>query len=255
MMNTFRAYTLTRGRCYSMDHNVKAKTEVSGFAADAELSVTQRKKQGGAPSIRRRKYRTAGKTRKKEQLFDARSMMIKCSICAAACAAVLLAKWANIPAAEGALTALKTTLSEDETAEDILGRLKFVELPGMIQVFSNSGKLQLPIAAHQFEYIEDDSILVLTAENSSTVKAGMSGVVKETGIDAVRGKYIRIRSESDADLFLYGLSDISAEVGQPLCADDDVGAVSALSKVYVAITVSGRPQNPSAFFELPTQGL
>jgi len=193
--------------------------------------------------------------KRNDRFFDASSMLIKCGVCAAACAAVLLIKWAEIPAAESALSTLKTSLNEDESIDEMLGRLKFVELPGLIQVFSGSGKFDPPIVSTKTEVFDGGRLLAITAETETPAKACLTGTVKETGIDATLGNYVRIRGDNDTEIYLYGLSNVSVETGQPLNADDDVGKVSAQTPVYVAITVRGRPEEPEKYFALPSKPL
>ncbi|MBQ6693225.1 MAG: hypothetical protein IJN00_07810 [Clostridia bacterium] len=232
-----------------MEKRALSKTEISPFTADREQHASHR-----APQKRKaHKGNKRGRVQKHDPHFDARSMMVKFGICAAACAAVLLIKEAKIPAAQSALSSIRETLSEEENIDDMLGKLQFVELPGMIQVFSDSGKILPPIVFDKYELTDDDRLLSLTAKQDCAVKATIRGTVKETGIDAERGNYVRIRSENDTELFLYGLSQISVEAGQPLQASDDVGVVSAMSPLYVAITVSGRPQEPLNYFSISAE--
>ena len=136
--------------------------------------------------------------------------------------------------------------------DDMLGKLKFVELPGILEVFSSSGKLQPPIEANESESLRDSTLLALTAGQEQNVSACLDGSVKETGADKDLGNYVRIVASDDKELFLYGLSSISVEVGQPLLKSDYVGSIEAGEKLYVGLLIQGQPENPAAYFILKT---
>lgn len=224
----------------------KMQTEISGFV----LSDAERNYRNSASNFRyrKRKKTSSANRESREETVSANSMLIKFSICAASCAAVLLLKWADIPAADSALSVLKTAVNEEYDPDDALGRLKFVELPGMIEVFADSIKLSLPLESGSKALADDSRLLVLTSAADSSVKACMNGTVKETGIDGEYGNYVRIRGENDTDLFLYGLSSTTVEAGQPVHSTDDVGSITAEKPLYVRLTVEGRPQNPADHF-------
>ena len=143
-------------------------------------------------------------------------------------------------------------MNEESELDDMLGKLKFVELPGILEVFSSSGKLQPPIEANESESLRDSTLLALTAGQEQNVFACLDGSVKETGADKDLGNYVRIVASDDKELFLYGLSSISVEVGQPLLKSDYVGSIEAGEKLYVGLLIQGQPENPAAYFILKT---
>ena len=200
------------------------------------------------------KKRSSRKAAQK-QPFDATSMLIKCGICAAACALVLLLKWIGTPATDKALQTVNEAVNEDSELDEMLGKLQFVELPGILEVFSSSGKLQLPINASQAQSAQDDTLLALTSESEQYVIACMDGSVKETGLDQELGSYVRIASTDDMDLYFYGLSGVSVEVGQPLLESDYVGSIKAGDTLYVSLFVKGKPENPAGYFSLPAENV
>lgn len=180
-------------------------------------------------------------------------MLIKCGICAAACALVLLLKWIGAPATDSALQTVKDAVSEESELDEMLGKLKFVELPGILEVFSSSGKLQPPIDASGSESLRDGTLLALTSDAEQNVTACLEGSVKETGSDKELGSYVRIVSKDDKELYLYGLAGISVEMGQPLLGSDYVGSIEAGGTLYIGFSIKGKPENPAGYFSLPAE--
>ena len=175
-------------------------------------------------------------------------MLIKCGVCAAACALVLLLKWAGSPATAGALQTVKEAVNEESELDEMLGKLKFVALPGILEVFSRSGKLDLPIRASESRSLQDNTTLALISEQQQNVNACLAGTIKETGTDKELGNYVRISSADDRDLFLYGLSTVTVEAGQPMMENDHIGSIEAGGTLFIRILVNGKPEDPLGYF-------
>lgn len=232
-----------------MDEGLK-KVELSGFVSSA-ANAPVRALRSRSGSYAKRANSRGGAQRKRQpqpQPVDATSMLIKCGICAAACALVLLFKWIGAPQTEAALQTVKQAVTDEDELDEMLGKLKFVELPGILEVFSSAGKLQPPIEAAQSEVLADNTMLALTAAQGQSVGACLEGSVKEVGIDKDYGNYVRIVGADDRDLYLFGLSGTSVEVGQPLLSSDYIGSINAGGKLYVRLLIKGKPENPAAYF-------
>ena len=141
------------------------KVELSGFISEeTNMMLRLPRVRSGRSAEPRRSMREARRGRPSQsQPFDATSMLVKCGICAAACALVLLLKWIGTPATDSALQTVKEAVNEESELDDMLGKLKFVELPGILEVFSISGKLQPPIEASESESLRDSTLLVLNS--------------------------------------------------------------------------------------------
>ena len=224
--------------------------ELSGFITEEiNLPVRPRRVYAGSRIYSHR----GGKPQRNKgkgqiQPFDATSMLIKCGVCAAACALVLLLKWAGSPATAGALQTVKEAVNEESELDEMLGKLKFVALPGILEVFSRSGKLDLPIRASESRSIHDKTTLALTSAQQQNVNACLAGTIKETGMDKELGNYVRISSADDRDLFLYGLSTVTVEAGQPMMENDYIGSIEAGGTMFIRILVNGKPEDPLGYF-------
>lgn len=233
-----------------MGENIK-KVELSGFSSTEYKAYSNK---GTARFSGRRDSTLTNKKRNKKRRaissVDATSMLIKCGVCAAACALVLLLKWIGTPATENALQTVKDAVTEEQDLDEMLGKLRFVELPGILEVFSSSNKMMTPILAEKTEAFRENSLLALTAGQNQYVSASLAGIIKEIGRDEALGSFVRIAGDEDRELYLYGLNEITVEIGQPVQPNDYVGSVQANEIVYIALSIKGKPQEPGDYFLL-----
>ena len=248
-MDLLRIYSIAR-EVYFMERK-RNQIELSGFITEEiNLPVRPRRVYAGSRIYSRRGHRGKQRNKRKGQVqpFDATSMLIKCGVCAAACALVLLFKWAGSPATAGALQTVKEAVNEESELDEMLGKLKFVALPGILEVFSRSGKLDLPICATESRSLQDNTLLALTSAQQQNVNACLAGSIKETGLDKELGNYVRISSADDRDLYLYGLSTVTVEAGQPMMENDHIGSIEAGGTLFIRILVNGKPEDPLGYF-------
>lgn len=199
---------------------------------------------------RRLRYRTYGASRAPR----ASGMLIKAGLCAAVCAGVLLLRWAQGPDADLSATGLRQALeSAGDTLEngidDTLGRLKFVELPSIIEVFSTNARPDLGLA-YESAQLDDESLrATLTLSAAQELYAPAACKVKEMGEDAALGGYLRlVLLDADQEVVYYGLSEISVEEGQVLAMKDSLA--KAEESLVLAVYSAGRPTDPIAYFGL-----
>ncbi|MEA4970689.1 MAG: hypothetical protein VB051_09210 [Candidatus Pelethousia sp.] len=186
------------------------------------------------------------------------SMLVKAGLCAAACAAVLLLRWnESTGGAVLPISGLRQALEDavlDGAGDGLgldegLGRLRFVELPGIIEVFSANAQPELGVS-YESARLDDESLLAtLTLGGAQQICAPAACKVKELGEDEALGSYVRLAlQETDSELVYYGLTEIAVEEGQQLAAKDTLA--QAEGSLVLAVYDAGRPTDPIAYFGL-----
>ena len=182
---------------------------------------------------------------------DSRFILIRLGVCAAAFMGILGIKLA---VGGGVLAAANDISDKRDTGtntEESLGKLKFVELPSIIEVFAPSDAAVLPAAVLSFEMTEEGVTLVTTA--GAEVVSPVDGSIRDVGEDRTLGKYITVSADGDIELVLYGFGDIDVEKGQPVRKRQKLGTTlgSALSiKAFRA----GRPIDVSDILDFGKAG-
>lgn len=197
----------------------------------------------GARRLRRRAYvepRASG-------------ILVKAGLCAAVCAGVLFLNWArttdaDLTSVSGLRQALDSAGNEIRMEiDDTLGRLHFVQLPSILEVFSSSLRPELGVT-YESAKLDDESLRVtLTLQEAQQLHAPAACKVKDMGEDEALGSYVRLALlEADQEVVYYGLSDISVEAGQQLAVKDSLA--QAQGSLIVAVYSAGRPMDPLAYF-------
>lgn len=217
----------------------------------------------GAKRKVRRFYRTnaaSGRVRGKrsyaggEKQVYAASMIAKFAVCAAACALVFLIEWANAPEAQPVDNPMQISANaSDEPLDESLGKLKFVEFPGLLEVFSTNELYAMPIEYEKLELKDDDTLMLLYAKSGQSAAVTYSGYVKEVGSDDALGAFVRIATAEDKEIVYYGLSEVTVEAGQTLRKSDSIGSVDTGAALCVSVTENGRPMNPLEHFKAEAQ--
>lgn len=228
------------------------------------LNTTPFETQSGRPAPRREpaknRARRSGPSRRRprrSQRGDARrfagtgaSMLIKLGICAAACALVLVLKWIDSPITNGAVETVSTAVTDKVDFDEMLGKLQFVELDGLLSVFGADRKMAEPIAATHSYLTDDGRKAVFEGKQGEDVVAAENGTVAAVGSDASLGAYVSVRQSGDTELYYYGLAEIFVENGQPIQKLDTLGTLSEQGKLTVSVLKQGRPQNPDDYFKI-----
>lgn len=236
------------------------RMEHTGFTSgEAQGRVRVPRYIGGAlgdsarKSARRIRHRTYAAPR-------ASGILVKAGLCAAVCAAVLLLRWAQnpeaiLPDSSGLRQALSTageTLGEG--IDDTLGRLRFVELPSIIQVFSATAQPDLGVAYESASLDGDSLLATFTLGRAQPIYAPAACKVKEMGEDPALGPYLRLSLvDADNELVYYGLTQISVEEGQQLAVKDTLA--QAEGSFMLAVYSAGRPTDPLAYFGLDKESV
>ncbi|MDO4567944.1 MAG: M23 family metallopeptidase [Clostridia bacterium] len=176
------------------------------------------------PERRRKLTRTkraiTGTDRKRKiDLRDSVSMLVKLGLCIAACAIVLFVCLAT---AVGQREVSGDEHSADDT-EDTFGRLKYVEFPGIAEVFAVSGNADTPVEYSRGEFLSGGKVACFYAQAGSFVCALNSGRVAGVGVDSVYGDYIIIECADGTRAQYSGIAEVLIELGQPIARGDRLG--------------------------------
>lgn len=173
-------------------------------------------------------------------------MLIKLGVCAGICALFAVLKALDIPAVNEGLNAVGAALDE-KNDDETLGKLKFVELPGILEVFAGGDSLTQPIKFDSAALDETGTYLTLSGEPNAQVTVCGKGTVKSIGNDETLGKYIIVSHENDVEISYYGFDAVSVDEGQPVNRLDTLGRLTDTGKLCLNVKKSGAPQNPCEY--------
>lgn len=158
----------------------------------------------------------------------------------------------DVIAAMRELTNTGNGQEEQGEVEEVPGRLKLVQLPSIIEVFSPSDSPILPLAFDRAIVEETSLIAKLYAPSGTKVVSMLAGTVKSVSMDEELGGYVVIQSEGDIEIYYYGLSNISVEDGQPVLQHSTLGSVTN-DIICLRIFERGRPIDPLEFLGIAAE--
>lgn len=173
-------------------------------------------------------------------------VIVKLGLCAALCGIILALALSKAPAAEDTIASLKSAENDDNQTEETLGKLKLVQLPSILEVFSPSDSPIMPVELKSTRLENGSYIAALYTVPGEEVRSSLSGTVKAISTDANLGGYIIIKHDADIEITYYGIDDISVEPGQPVTQNSTVG-ITKSGTLYFGVTRSGRPVDPLEF--------
>lgn len=183
----------------------------------------------------------------------AMSMMVKIALCALSCAAALMLRLHG--RAEAPMRQAMAETGETQGGDgldEMLGKLKFVELPGILEVFAPQGLMPLPASGSVTGGSEGGGALCIAVSGDQYVYARLEGTVKETGEDGDDGKFVCI-TDGKTEIRCCGLESISVEEGQPVGAQDSIGSAKDGDELTVEARRNGRPVNAAEYFRMDAQ--
>lgn len=158
----------------------------------------------------------------------------------------------DVIAAMRELTNAGNEQEEQGEAEEAPGRLKLVQLPSIIEVFSPSDSPILPLAFDR-AIVEDTSLIAkLYAPSGTEVVSMLAGTVKSVSVDEELGGCVVVQSEGDIEIYYYGLNNISVEDGQPVLQNSTLGSV-ANDIICLRVFERGRPIDPLDFLGIAAE--
>ena len=161
-------------------------------------------------------------------------LAVRVGLAALLMAGALVIKLAGGSAALSAMTEPEESRGEGERAEETLGRLKFVELPSIAEVFAAKPSVIAPCRAVGTERVSSAELVFLTERGSP------GGEGEEA--------FIRITAEDGSEFTLKGVSGCELEPLRPVEAGQMIGS-AASPRVAVRVTKNGMPLDPAAVFK------
>lgn len=161
----------------------------------------------------------------------------------------------SVPDVIAAMRELTNTGNEQEEqgeAEEAPGRLKLVQLPSIIEVFSPSDSPIMPLSFDRAIVEETSLIAKLYAPSGTKVVSMLAGTVKSISADEELGGCVVIQSEGDIEIYYYGLNDIAVEEGQPVLQHSTLGSVTN-DIICIRIFERGRPIDPLNFLGIAAE--
>lgn len=201
----------------------------------------------------RRKYTTRYFSRQYRQRTsyhkdNSSSMLAKMGICVMLAGLVLLSDFA------GGRAAVEASSDMEHNTEDIggeyLGKLRFVELPGIMQVFSSDAKLRVGVEHQSYQLNEDKTMMSVSGITAATLPAPADGVIKAI-IELQENETIELAIDGDMVISYTAMGKAAVEEGQPIKMGDTL--FKSVDSVDICITKSGRPVDPTEYFDMGNQ--
>ena len=168
--------------------------------------------------------------------------------CVCAFSLLFALKTANSGMPGEALAVFRTAAngSGGEEAEDErLGKLKLVQLPGLLSVFAASDRPIAPLSAEQA--ITDDSFTArLFSTPGTEVLSMLSGTVRSIDPAGEHGGSVTVACKNGVAVTYMGLGEILVERGQPVLQRTALGRLSG-EILYLQVTKDGAPIDPLEF--------
>ncbi len=175
--------------------------------------------------------------------MDGSGILIKVAVCCAAAAFVLVIKLiSSEPYGTAAVEA-----NDGDEQDERLGRLKFVELPGIIEVFSNRKNSYVELDASESEYISEAMMLRVKSSENGKISVNEPCKLTTVGTDSDYGAFVILNFSGDIALTIYGFDDVTAEEGQPLDEGDEIGTAAKDRIVRITAREGGRETDPTQF--------
>ena len=176
-----------------------------------------------------------------------RYLAARLGVCALVLAGVIGLKLAGETRALAVIGEMTEGRDDGSDTEETLGRLKFVELPSIAEVFARKPGAVTPCEAVGTEKAEGSALVFLT-EKGSFLRSPITGRVKETGGEG-ESAFLSIASDDGSEFVLTGVAGGELEVGRPVEAGQRIG-VAAASRLTVLVKKNGMPIDPAAVFGL-----
>lgn len=176
------------------------------------------------------------------------SMLVKIGICSLLAGLVLLSDFAGN--AQIMETSSSTTHNTEDIGGDYLGKLRFVELPGIIQVFSSDARLRIGAEYNGYQLNADETVLTVSGISSKSFTSPADGTVKTLTYQNDKA-IMELSVDGDMVISFAASGETAVEEGQPVKSGDTL--YTAIESVDISMTKEGRPVNPSDYFNMRDQ--
>ncbi|MBQ3551984.1 MAG: M23 family metallopeptidase [Clostridia bacterium] len=170
------------------------------------------------------------------------SMVTKLAICATAVMLVLGICAVNAISASGD--------ELEDTDEGLFGRLKFVSIPGIIDVFGSIGEMEAPVSYTNVELMQNGMLARFISTENAQVYCVKDGVVIAVSEDPLLGNYVTVMHDDDISTTYYGLGSVRCEINQPLKRKDSIGSLGSIPSLYFKIVKQGEIQQITDYIDI-----
>ncbi len=223
------------------------RLELTGFVSRPDRSAQRSERS-------RRLYmsRMTPKTPVQQKSGGALYLFIRLGVCVLLLIGVVALKLSNSEKGASALAVISSALGDDieqqPEEQQRLGRLRFVKIPSIIEVFAPGAGPSLPSDARDIAALEEGTVLKASVSSGEDVTSPCPGVVRMTGSDPVYGAFVCISTEDDTDVYVMGLESTTVEQGQPVTRAAILGSAGGEGTLYFKALHSGRPLDAAEFF-------
>ena len=179
-------------------------------------------------------------------------LLIRLGVCLLLFCGVLALKLSSDERSGAALAVISSALGDPENDPEQdperLGRLRFVKIPSIIEVFAPNARPSLPEDAVSVASIEEGTVLRVSVPAGSDVAAPCAGVVRVTGSDETYGAYAALTVSEDTEILIMGLGGVTVENGQPLSRTGLIGKAPQDGMLYYKVLKNGRPVDAAEYF-------
>lgn len=176
------------------------------------------------------------------------SMLAKIGICGLLAGLVLLSDFAGN--AQIMETSSSTAHNTEDIGGDYLGKLRFVKLPGIIQVFSSDSRLRIGAEYNGYQLNADETVLTVSGISSKSFASPADGTVKTLTYQNDKA-IMELSVDGDMVISFAASGEIAVEDGQPVKSGDTL--YTAIESVDISMTKEGRPVNPTEYFDMRDQ--
>ena len=176
------------------------------------------------------------------------SMLAKIGICGLLAGLVLLSDFAGN--AQIMETSSSTAHNTEDIGGDYLGKLRFVKLPGIIQVFSSDARLRIGAEYNGYQLNADETVLTVSGISLKSFASPADGTVKTLTYQNDKA-IIELSLDGDMVISFAASGETAVEEGQPIKRGDTL--YTAIESIDISMTKEGRPVNPSDYFDMRDQ--
>jgi len=176
------------------------------------------------------------------------SMLAKIGICGLLAGLVMLSDFAGN--AQIMETSSSTAHNTEDIGGDYLGKLRFVKLPGIIQVFSSDSRLRIGAEYNGYQLNADETVLTVSGISSKSFTSPADGTVKTLTYQNDKA-IMELSVDGDMVISFAASGETAVEEGQPVKSGDTL--YTAIESVEISITKEGRPVNPTEYFDMRDQ--
>jgi murein DD-endopeptidase MepM/ murein hydrolase activator NlpD len=142
-------------------------------------------------------------------------LLVRLGVCALLFCGILGLKLRGDERALAVIGEVTESGEEGQDADETLGRLKFVELPSIAEVFAPKKAAALPVNMLGFTLSSGGGLTLITVIGSEVVSP-VDGTVSDLSGEGSLGGSVTVTMDDGTSFTVYGLSDIAVEKGQPV---------------------------------------